>query len=95
MKRTPKRHRTCEEVAHLMQACIENPLVKGENRRIDMGYVYYQGDSQGCSKCTIYEKRSVGIKHKHMYLYAGQSCKINIINIIYNKSLYYKIIVSC
>ena len=52
MKLTPKRYGTCEEVAHLIQACIENPLINGENIRIDMGYRYNQeGDSQGHSKC--------------------------------------------
>ncbi|CAK9830523.1 3-hydroxyacyl-CoA dehydrogenase type-2 [Anthophora retusa] len=52
MKLTPKRYGTCEEVAHLIQACIENPLINGENIRIDMGFRYNQvGDSQQDSKC--------------------------------------------
>ncbi|XP_034187498.1 3-hydroxyacyl-CoA dehydrogenase type-2 [Osmia lignaria lignaria] len=42
MMLTPKRFGTCEEVAHLIQACIENPLINGENIRIDMGYRYCQ-----------------------------------------------------
>ncbi|XP_043522101.1 3-hydroxyacyl-CoA dehydrogenase type-2-like [Frieseomelitta varia] len=46
MKLTPKRYGTCEEVAHLVQACIENPLINGENIRIDMGFRYNQeGDA--------------------------------------------------
>ncbi|XP_046141076.1 3-hydroxyacyl-CoA dehydrogenase type-2-like [Osmia bicornis bicornis] len=44
MMLTPKRFGTCEEVAHLIQACIENPLINGENIRIDMGYRYCQVD---------------------------------------------------
>ncbi|XP_017796722.1 PREDICTED: 3-hydroxyacyl-CoA dehydrogenase type-2-like [Habropoda laboriosa] len=52
MKLTPKRYGTCEEVAHLIQACIENPLINAENIRIDMGFRYSQvGDSQQDSKC--------------------------------------------
>ena len=51
MKLTPKLYGTCEEVAHLIQACIEDPLINGENIRIDMGYRYNQeGYSQGHSK---------------------------------------------
>ena len=47
-----KRCETYEEVAHLIQACIKNPLINDENIRIDMGYRYNQGrDSQGHSKC--------------------------------------------
>ncbi|KAG7196857.1 hypothetical protein KM043_014493 [Ampulex compressa] len=39
---TPKRFGTCEEVAHIIQACIENPLINGETIRIDMGWRYCQ-----------------------------------------------------
>ncbi|XP_076388875.1 3-hydroxyacyl-CoA dehydrogenase type-2 isoform X2 [Megachile rotundata] len=47
MNLTPKRFGKCEEVAHLIQACIENPLINGENIRIDMGFRYNQvGDAQ-------------------------------------------------
>lgn len=46
MNLTPKRYGTCEEVAHLIQACIENPIINGENIRIDMGWRYCQvGDN--------------------------------------------------
>ncbi|XP_053994066.1 3-hydroxyacyl-CoA dehydrogenase type-2-like [Hylaeus volcanicus] len=47
MKLTPRRFGCSEEVAHLIQACIENPLINGENIRIDMGFRYNQtGDGQ-------------------------------------------------
>ncbi|XP_071877334.1 3-hydroxyacyl-CoA dehydrogenase type-2-like [Bombus fervidus] len=32
-----RRYGPCKEVAHLIQACIENPLINGANIRIDMG----------------------------------------------------------
>ncbi|XP_076289429.1 3-hydroxyacyl-CoA dehydrogenase type-2 isoform X2 [Lasioglossum baleicum] len=44
MMLTPRRYGCCEEVAHLIQACIENPLINGNNIRIDMGYRYNQTD---------------------------------------------------
>ncbi|XP_017755274.1 PREDICTED: 3-hydroxyacyl-CoA dehydrogenase type-2-like [Eufriesea mexicana] len=44
MNLTPKRYGTCEEVAHLIQTCIENPLINGENIRIDMGHRYSHVD---------------------------------------------------
>ncbi|XP_031828777.2 3-hydroxyacyl-CoA dehydrogenase type-2 [Nomia melanderi] len=44
MTLTPRRYGCCEEVAHLIQACIENPIINGENIRIDMGYRYNQTD---------------------------------------------------
>ncbi|XP_076632416.1 3-hydroxyacyl-CoA dehydrogenase type-2 [Colletes latitarsis] len=53
MKLTPRRFGSCEEVAHLIQACIENPLINGENIRIDMGFRYNQipDGQQENSKC--------------------------------------------
>ncbi|XP_076645350.1 3-hydroxyacyl-CoA dehydrogenase type-2 [Halictus rubicundus] len=44
MMLTPRRYGSCEEVAHVIQACIENPLINGTNIRVDMGYRYNQTD---------------------------------------------------
>lgn len=44
MKLSPKRYGSCDEVAHLIEMCIENPIINGENIRIDMGYRYNHVD---------------------------------------------------
>ncbi|XP_015434380.1 PREDICTED: 3-hydroxyacyl-CoA dehydrogenase type-2-like [Dufourea novaeangliae] len=54
MKLTPRRYGCPEEVAHLIQACIENPLINAENICIDMGFAYNQTDDgqKDNSKCS-------------------------------------------
>lgn len=44
MKLSPKRLGKSEEIAHLIKACIENPIINAENIRIDMGYRFCQAD---------------------------------------------------
>ncbi|XP_033332308.1 3-hydroxyacyl-CoA dehydrogenase type-2 [Megalopta genalis] len=42
MMLTPRRYGTCEEIAHIVQACIENPLINGCNIPTHMGFRYNQ-----------------------------------------------------
>ncbi|KAK2581816.1 hypothetical protein KPH14_002285 [Odynerus spinipes] len=56
MNLTPKRFGTCDEVAHLVQTVIENPLINGEVLRINMAWRYCQScdnpeEPQIPSKC--------------------------------------------
>lgn len=51
MMLSPRRYSYCEEIAHLVQACIENPSINGENIRIDVAFRYNQTTDGQDEKC--------------------------------------------
>ncbi|XP_017875751.1 uncharacterized protein LOC108622403 [Ceratina calcarata] len=78
MKLTPKRLGKSEEIAHLVKACIENPIINAENIRIDMGYrfcqhivAYITGAANGIGKAVA--EKIVG--HGGKVILADTSCK--------------------
>ncbi|XP_066592204.1 3-hydroxyacyl-CoA dehydrogenase type-2-like [Prorops nasuta] len=56
MNLTPKRFGEPEEVAHLVQSIIENPIINGEFIRVDMGWRYSQDRDNPEDPCVPEEK---------------------------------------